>query len=488
MTKNLTAGRPGKTILFFAVPMLLGNIFQQLYNMVDSVVVGNFVGFDALAAVGNSFTITFCATALAFGLSSGATIYIGQHFGAGNSRKVRQAVVTSTVFSVGFSLVLSLAGVLLCRPLLALVRTPASVMPMSLVYMRIYLLGLVFTFTYNMLSAVFRALGDSKMPLAFLVVASVVNIVLDLLFVLAFDMGVAGVALATVIAQAVSSVLAFVFFKKQLRQMERQEQQKDGSQLQPTETLARQFQLSVLWEIIRLAVPATLQQIAISGGIIIMQGFVNSFGPQIMAAYTAAIKFENIIMMSITSISIAVTAFAAQNMGARQTERVRSGYRWGLLISLFFALVLGAAAILLREPLISLFISGQGAQAVIEAGSSYLVWTFGSSLFMALLFSAEGVLKGAGDVTFCMVIGFASILVKVAAAYVLSPRMGYQGLWATMVIGWGAEALCATGRYLSGRWKSKGVTAGSWPKDGQLPDGGAQKGAPDEVTGVTEDA
>lgn len=455
MTKNLTEGRPGRTILLFALPMLLGNIFQQLYNMVDSVVVGNFVGADALAAVGNSFTITFCATALAFGLSSGATIYIGQNFGAGNIKKVRQAIVTSVGFSLLFALVLSVVGVTLCAPLLQLVHTPQSVFPMSLTYMRIYLAGLMFTFTYNMLSAVFRALGDSQTPLLFLVIASAVNIALDLAFVLLFDMGVAGVALATVIAQAISSILAFLFLAKRLKTLGRGEQGDSAAE----ETLGQQFQLPVLKDIIRLSIPATLQQIAISGGIIIMQGFVNGFGADVMAAYTAAVKFENIVMMSITSVSIAITAYAAQNIGAGQVQRIHSGYRCGLLISLAFAVVLGIAAVALRRPLIGSFVRGEGAQQVIEMGSAYLVWALGSFFFMALLFSAEGVLKGAGDVTFCMVVGFSSILVKVVAASALAPLVGYQGLWATMVIGWGAEALCATLRFFSGRWKKKAVVS-----------------------------
>ena len=454
LTRNLTKGEPGKIILLFALPMLFGNIFQQMYNMVDSVVVGNFVGADALAAVGSSYTITFGVTALAFGLGNGASILIGQYFGAGRSREARHSIVTSMTFAILFSLVLLVACIFLCAPLLRLVNMPKSIFPMSMTYMRIYFLGLVFTFAYNMLSSVFRALGDSKTPLIFLIVASVVNIVLDLVFVINFKMGVAGVAWATIIAQAVSSVLALVALRRRLADMQPQD---PAYAPESHETFRQQLSLPLLKKMIRLAIPTTAQEIAISGGMIIMQAFVNGYGPRIMAAYTAAAKIESLAMMPIINISTAVTSYAAQNMGAGEIERVKSGYRASLRISFVFAAVLGGAIVLFGHSLVGIFVSGEGAAEVAAAGANYLLYSAFAFIFMALLFPAEGVMKGTGDVNFFMLFAIVGIVAKVTAALTLSPAMGYTGLWLAVVIGWGCEAVCTTLRYLSGKWKTKGI-------------------------------
>ncbi|MCB5940054.1 MATE family efflux transporter [bacterium 210820-DFI.6.52] len=452
MTKDMTRGNPGKILFLFALPILFGNIFQQLYSMVDSIVVGNFVGSDALAAVGGSYAITFAITGIAFGLSNGASILIGQYFGAGRKREVRHSIVTCVAFSIALSLVLAAVSILATPALLRLLNTPESLMSMSKQYIYIYFLGLVFTFTYNILSSVFRALGDSKTPLLFLIISSITNIVLDLWFVISFGWGVAGVAIATVISQALSSVLALFALQKRLAAIAAADEEKLDA-----EPLRQQFSPTLLKQMIKLAIPTTAQEIAISAGMMIMQALVNGFGPIIMAAYTAAMKIESLAMMPMVNISTAVTGYTAQNIGAGKVGRVKTGYRYSLLISLGFAVLMAGVVVLFGGPLCSIFVSGEGAEAVISAGANYLLYSAASYFLMALLFPAEGVMKGAGDVNLFMVFALSGIASKTIAALALSPILGYTGIWIAVVIGWLAECIGTTVRYLTGRWKDKAI-------------------------------
>lgn len=449
---DMTKGPIAKTLFFFTLPMFLGNLFQQLYNMVDSIVVGNFVGPSALGAVGCTFPIVFVAIAVASGLGMGCSVVTSQYLGAKDYGSVRMSVTTSLIFNLVVSIALSILGMAASGTVLKWMRTSPETIDMATEYLFIYFLGLTFMFMYNTIAGTFRALGDSKTPLLFLIISSITNIVLDLWFVISFGWGVAGVAIATVISQALSSVLALFALQKRLAAIAAADEEKLDA-----EPLRQQFSPTLLKQMIKLAIPTTAQEIAISAGMMIMQALVNGFGPVIMAAYTAAMKIESLAMMPMVNISTAVTGYTAQNIGAGKVGRVKTGYRYSLLISLGFAVLMAGVVILFGGPLCSIFVSGEGAEAVISAGANYLLYSAASYFLMALLFPAEGVMKGAGDVNLFMVFALSGIASKTIAALALSPILGYTGIWIAVVIGWLAECIGTTVRYLTGRWKDKAI-------------------------------
>lgn len=449
---DMTKGPIAKTLFFFTLPMFLGNLFQQLYNMVDSIVVGNFVGPSALGAVGCTFPIVFVAIAVASGLGMGCSVVTSQYLGAKDYGSVRMSVTTSLIFNLVVSIALSILGMAASGTVLKWMRTSPETIDMATEHLFIYFLGLTFMFMYNTIAGTFRALGDSKTPLLFLIISSITNIVLDLWFVISFGWGVAGVAIATVISQALSSVLALFALQKRLAAIAAADEEKLDA-----EPLRQQFSPTLLKQMIKLAIPTTAQEIAISAGMMIMQALVNGFGPVIMAAYTAAMKIESLAMMPMVNISTAVTGYTAQNIGAGKVGRVKTGYRYSLLISLGFAVLMAGVVVLFGGPLCSIFVSGEGAEAVISAGANYLLYSAASYFLMALLFPAEGVMKGAGDVNLFMVFALSGIASKTIAALALSPILGYTGIWIAVVIGWLAECIGTTVRYLTGRWKDKAI-------------------------------
>ena len=307
MIKNLTEGRPLKLLFFFSLPMLLGNLFQQLYNMVDSIVVGNFVGAEALAAVGASFPVVFLAVALAAGLSMGCNVVISQLFGANRIREMKVTISTALLGQFFLSLAIMIAGGLLSPAILRLLKTPANIMADSRTYLQIYFCGAVFLFIYNTLNGIYNALGDSKTPLYFLMFSTLANIALDLLFVIRYQMGVAGVAWATLIAQGICAGLSFLILLIRLKKLPDEE---DAPELN-----ARLFDFSAVKRIARVGVPSMIQQSIVSFSMLLMQGLVNSYGALFIAGYTAATKIDSLAMLPNMNFSNAMSSYTARISG-----------------------------------------------------------------------------------------------------------------------------------------------------------------------------
>ncbi len=310
MNKDLTVGEPQKVLWQFCLPLFGSIIFQQLYNIADSLVAGKFVGENALAAVGNSYEITLIFIAFAFGCNIGCSVIVSQLFGAKQYSEMKTAVYTTLIAGAVLCAVLMAGGLALCRSLLELINTPAEILDDSMLYLNIYILGLPFLFFYNIATGIFSALGDSKTPFIFLAASSTSNIAVDILFVTAFKMGVAGVAWATFLCQGVSCILAILVVLRRLAGVK-------------TERRAAIFSWRLLGKISVIAIPSILQQSFISVGNIIIQSVINSFGASVIAGYSASVKLNNLVITSFTTLGNGISNYTAQNIGAQKMDRVK---------------------------------------------------------------------------------------------------------------------------------------------------------------------
>lgn len=442
MTNDMTKGSPGRTIIFFALPILLGNVFQQLYNIVDSVVVGNFVGPDALAAVGAAFPIVFMLVAIAMGLTMGCSVLISQYFGSGRYSDLRRSLYTCIIFLAALAVVLTFIGIV-CSPfLLRLLNTPENIFADSLLYLQIFFGGLFFMFMYNAASALFRSLGDSKTPLYFLIFATILNIVLDLLFVVVFGWGVAGVAYATLIAQALSAVGSVLFIIKKMTIIRFKKEE-------------RVFDTKLLATMLRFGIPSTIQQLVVSLGMMCIQGLINSYGSTVVAGFAACSKIDSIALMPMMNISMALSTFVAQNMGAGTIERVKRGYLVTMRMSIIISISISALIYFFGSFLMGLFVDSNSASGVIDFGVTYLRIVSFWYILHAVMLTTNGVLRGSGDMLAFMANTVISLVARVAATYVLARFIGYAAIWWGIPIGWGLGAIFAVIRYFSGKWKTK---------------------------------
>ena len=445
MVKDMTQGSAAKLILTFSLPMLLGNIFQQMYNMVDSIVVGRFVGPNALAAVGTSFPIIFLLISLVLGLTMGSGVVISQFFGAKQTDKVRRAISTALSFQLVFALVMSMLGLVLSRPLLHLLRTPPEIIGESAAYMQIFFGGLIFMFAYNAFAGILRSLGDSKTPLYFLMLSSVINIGLDIYFVAALGWGVRGVAWATLIAQGFSSVLCIAYVYKRV----------------PLLRFTRAdwvFDMEIFKTMLRIGIPSSIQQTVASIGMMAMQALVNSFGSITMAAYTAASRMDSFAMMPIMSLGMAVSTFTGQNIGANRLDRVRNGL-WATTGMVVFCCVLVSILVFTMGPqMIQVFITADETE-VIAQGVQYMQTVSIFYVIFGIMNVFNGVLRGAGDTMVPMVTTMVALATRVSVGYwlVTIPNISYRGIWWAIPAGWVVGTIIPTFRYFSGAWKAKAV-------------------------------
>lgn len=446
MVKNLTEGKPLKTLFFFALPMLAGNLFQQLYNMVDSMVVGRFVGSDALAAVGSSFPIVFLAVALASGLSMGCTVVVSQQFGARQLREMKTTISTALIALLILSAAITIVGEALAFPLLRLLKTPENIIADSLVYLRIYFGGIIFLFIYNALNAIYNALGDSKTPLYFLMVSTLTNIVLDLLFVIRFHMGVAGVAWATLIAQGICAVLSLVVLVKRVAQIP-DEREYPANEKRPL------WHSTAVRRIARVGVPSMIQQSIVSFSMLAMQGLVNSYGSTFIAGYTAATKIDTLAMMPNMNFSNAMSSYTAQNIGAGKPERVQEGFRANLFMVFIFSIIITTAIFLFGPNLLNLFMDSNTDLQAINYGMKYMTTVSVFYILMGIMFASNGLLRGAGDMKAFMASSLFNLFSRVAMAYALAHYMGEEAIWWSIPIGWAIGSIISYGRYRSGKWK-----------------------------------
>lgn len=386
MNKDLTTGKPASVLLRFTLPMLLSVAFQQLYNIADSVIAGKFAGEDALAAVGASYPVTMIFMAVAFGMNIGISVVISQLFGAKDFKEMKTAAYTGFISVAVLGVVLTVVGTVLCEPILRMLGTPENIMEDTALYLAIYIWGLLFLFIYNISSGVFTSLGDSKTPLWFLIASSVGNILLDAVFVIVFHWGVGGVAWATFLAQGVASACAFWAVLHRLKSIETKEK-------------PALFSGAMLRRISIVAIPSILQQSFVSVGNLCIQGLVNGFGSSAIAGYSAGVKLNTFAITSLTALSNSVSSFTGQNIGAGKMERVRSGFKAGLVMSLAVALVFMGAYVFCGENLLLLFMNSTSAEAI-EIGKEFLLIVSLCYLFLALKLAADGVLRGAGAMVY----------------------------------------------------------------------------------------
>ncbi len=444
MLRDMTQGSPAKLIWAFSVPMFIGGIFQQLYNMVDAIVVGRYVGPNALAAVGTSFPVMFFLFSLVLGMTMGSGVVISQFFGAKDLVKTRRAVVTALAFQLVLAAGLGVVGVVFSRPLLVLLNTPDVILGDATAYMQIFFSGILFMFAYYALAGILRSLGDSKTPLYFLIVSSLLNVVLNISFVVGLDMGVRGVAWATVIAQGVSSALtfAYIYLKVPLLRFKRAE---------------LVFDRDIFWAMVRIGAPSSLQQALASIGMMAVQALVNSFGPITMAAYTAASRMDSFAMIPIMNFGMAVSTFTGQNIGANRLDRVTEGLKATLMMVVAACLIVSLLVFTAGGYMIGLFLAGNHPD-IMAQGVDYMQTV---SIFYAVfgaIMVFNGVLRGAGDAWVPTMTTVTSLAVRVGSAYLLvNTAMTYRGIWWSIPIGWSVAVLVPIYRYFSGVWKTKAV-------------------------------
>ncbi len=443
LTRDMTSGSPAKLILKFSGPMLIGNIFQQLYNMVDSIVVGKFVNKEALAAVGATGSILFLIFGLTFGLSAGISIVVSQYFGAGDYDKVRKSFATSAYIILTASIIMGLLGFIFCRPLLELLGTPEGIIDQSESYLKISFLGILGIACYNGMAAVLRALGDSITPLKFLIIASALNVVLDLVFVIKFNMGVPGVAFATIISQFVSGIgcIIYALAKVKLLRIPIKEFKPDRE---------------ILKKCIRLGIPVALQNSFVSISMMALQSVINSFQETIMAAYTVVNRIEQLVMQPSMSLGAAVASFTGQNIGARRIDRAKMGIKSSTCIILIFSLIMLPVMYFGGEHIMRLFTKKDDFEVVRHGVMGIRITSLFYS-FLGLIFVTRNFLSGAGDIKIPMIMGMIEVIVRIVLSRYLSGVIGFQGIFWATAITWFATGIYGGIRVLSGKWKDKAV-------------------------------
>jgi putative MATE family efflux protein len=436
---TMIEGNPFKLILAFAIPMLIGNVLQQLYNMVDSIVVGNYVGKIALAAVGTGFPIIFLMASLFIGIGIGATILISQYIGAGDMEGVKKTSQTIYTAMILGSIPISIIGIFFCEPILLLINTPADVMPMAKQYMVIIFAGMIGSFGYNINAGILQGFGDSKSSLLFLAIATLINIVLDLLFVVVFNWDVPGVAIATIAAQTFSWIFGIVYMKRKY-------------EILNFSITKFYFNKEIFKKILKLGLPTGIQQALFSVGIMSLQSLVNSYGSDFMAGFNAANKIDTFAFMPIQSFANAVTTFTGQNIGAGRLDRVQQGTMAAIIMSLIIC-ILALIIIPLGPSILKMFNSDP---AVIDAGMIYLSNVMPLIIILSIVFTLNSVIRGAGESVIPMIGSLASIwLGRIPAAYYIAANIGKEYLFYSYGVGWILWLFISGPYYLSGKWKTK---------------------------------
>jgi len=411
-------------LLRYILPLFLSVVFQQIYTIADSIVAGKFIGEEALAAVGNSYEITLVLLAFAFGCNMGASIVTAKNFGAGRYTDMKSAINTSLFATLTVTAVLMIVGFASAKPLLAAMNTPSEIMADSLSYLYIYLGGLLFLFFYNVSTGIFAALGDSVTPFIFLVVSSLANVGMDILFVAVFKMGVAGVAWATFICQGVSSIAAFTALQVQLHKVK-------------TEEKPKLFSKGALKEFLFVGVPSTLQQSFVSVGNIVLQGLINSFGTATIAGYAASVKFNNFAITSMHQVGNGVSNFTAQNIAAGKEERVNQGFKYGAIIAASIGAVFFFIYFFLNRKIMFLFLN-KGSEEALSVGHDFLTTVAPFYVMISGKLVADGVLRGREQMGLFMISTFTDLALRVGLAFALaSTYLGSRGIWWAWPIGWG---------------------------------------------------
>lgn len=442
MARELTGGKAKNVLFFFSLPMLGSAAFQQFYNIVDSVIAGKFLGTKGLAAVGSSYPITAIYTAVALGMNIGCTVVISQFFGGKQIEKMKTAISTAAVTFLSMATMLLVFGLLFCQKLLFVLDTPQSVFTGASEYLYIYTLGLPFVFLYNMCTGAFTATGDSGTPFMFLVVSSIGNVLGDLLFVCVFHLGVAGLAWATILCQMAASIAAALVLWKRLKTIK--------CEKHPF------FSTTMFQKIMKLAIPGILQQSFISVGNLLIQRAVNQYNEIVIAGYAAAIKLNSFAVSLGVTMSSAVSAFSAQNIGAKNYKRVKEGHKWGLIYGYLLVCGFFLAYFFAGNIFMGLFVKGTNEQ-VMEVGIKFLQIVSPFYFVMVTKVVCDGVLHGSASVLLFMTTTFVDLILRVVLAYVLPLYFSYTGIWMAWPIGWCISSVLSVGFYLSGKWKKSKI-------------------------------
>ena len=439
MNRDLTVGKPGTVLWKFCLPLFGSIIFQQLYNIADSFVAGKFIGEEALAAVGNGYEVTLLFIAVAFGCNIGCSVITAQKFGAHQYNEAKTAVFTTLIASGVICLALMAGGILGMDGLLRLIHTPDNVFADSRTYLDIYVLSLPFVFYYNVATGIFSAFGDSKTPFYLLVASSLSNIGADILFVTAFHMGVDGVAWATLICQGVSCIAAMALVWKRLQSI-------------PVTGKAPLFSWGLLKSIAIVAVPSMLQQSFISVGNMMIQSVINTFGSSVMAGYSGAIKLNNLVVTALTTLGNGVSNYTAQNLGAGKLQRIRQGFRSGILMVLGLCVPLSLLYFFCGGTLMRVFVENPSGEAL-QVGALFLQIVGPFYFVVATKLVSDGILRGSGRMTHFMIATFADLILRVVLAKVLSmTALGSTGIWLSWPIGWAVGTVLSLVFYHMGPW------------------------------------
>lgn len=441
MITDMTQGKPSAVLWKFSLPMLFSAMFQQIYNIADSIIVGQICGKDALAAVGASYAITMIFMSFALGSNVGCSVVISQFFGAKKYSLTKTAINTSYISVLSLSVILTVVGCVFCRPVLWALNTPENIFTDSAAYLDIYTYGLLFLFLYNICTGIFTSLGDSKTPLFFLIISSVLNIILDLVFVGSFGMGVQGAAWATFIAQGLASVAAFVVLQRRVKTIEN-----DGE--------TKFFSKSMFSKICRISIPSILQNSFVSVGNLFVQVVVNGFGSAVMAGYSAAIKLNSFAITSFTTLSNGLSNFTAQNIGAAKIDRVRKGFRTAIIMCVCVSLPFTLAYSIFGNQMMGLFLGAEDADAI-QSGVEFLAVVSPFYFSVALKLMADGVNRGACAMIWFMLSTFTDLIIRVVLSFIFAGIWGSVGIWLSWPVGWIISVIIAVASYYAGVWIPK---------------------------------
>lgn len=439
MINDLTVGKPLKILIQFSLPMLISMIFQQMYNIADSVIAGQLISVDALAAIGAAYPATVLFLAVATGASVGCSVVVSLRFGQKDIAGVKSAVYTAFISLSVLALALTGLGFLIMKPLLRLIGTPTMIFHSSLLYLYVYLAGVLFVFLYNTANAVFNALGDSRTPLYFLIFSSVLNIALDLVFVFLKN-SVLSLAWATFLAQGVSSILATLTLMRRIRKLE-------------TDEPVQRFNRSLLPIMAGVAVPSICQQSFVSIGIFLVQGIINDLGAVTVAAFAAALKISTFACVLINTLPTALTSFASQNIGAGRLDRAREGLKYSIWIAEALIVVINAAFFLFGDRLVGAFVSGSYQAEVIEQGTLFLHIVAPFYTLIGVKNSCDSVLRGGGVMGQFMATTFADLALRVIFSYAFARMLGFYSICLAYPFGWIFGTLLSVVYYKMGRWK-----------------------------------
>ena len=422
----LITDAPLKALTVFALPMILGSFFQQVYNMADSIIVGQYVGSSALAAVGACAALTNVFICVALGAGVGAGVLVSRYYGSGNYSRMKTIVSTSLISFLILSVFLGVFGFCFSHLMLGVLQTPVDILDEAVLYLRVYFVGFPFLFMYNILSTMFTSIGESKIPLALLIFSSVLNILMDIWMVAGLGLGVFGAAVATLIAQGISAILSLLIFFCRMRRYKSSFRLFDGQELR---------------SMLKIAVPSVLQQSTVSVGMMIVQAVVNPFGTQALAGYAATMRVENVFSLIFVSIGNAVSPYVSQNLGAGKIGRIRKGYHAALVLDICFAVLAFAVIETLHTPISSLFLGKDGTAFAYQVSGDYMRWLGYFFIFMGIKMATDGVLRGLGIMRPFLAANMVNLAIRLAVALICAPRFGIEFVWLAVPAGWLANFL-----------------------------------------------